>query len=84
MDTDGHLGTSPVSQWQEGENTQSSGRPAPSELRRIQKTARDDRGIGSHGCVSRATVKDQAAQIEKVRAQLELQKPALRVVVNRQ
>jgi len=22
MDTDGHLGTSPVSQWQEGENTQ--------------------------------------------------------------
>lgn len=31
-----------------------------------------------------ATVKDQAAQIEKVSAQLELRKPARRVVVNKQ
>ena len=30
-----------------------------------------------------ATVKDQAAQIEKVSAQLELRKPARRVVVNK-
>jgi phage host-nuclease inhibitor protein Gam len=30
------------------------------------------------------TVKDQAAQIEKVSAQIELRKPARRVVVNKQ
>jgi hypothetical protein len=38
------------------------------------------------GMVARlaATVKDQAAQIEKVSTQLELRKPARRVVVNKQ
>ena len=83
-DTDGHLGTSPVSASGKKVRIRSPQGAQPQacfkEFQKQQKTIAE-----LETTVARlvATVKNQATQIEKVSAQLELRKPARRVVVNR-
>lgn len=85
IDTDGHLGTSLVN----GNATKPRARsPKGAQPQvKINEFQKQQKRIAElEATVARlvATVKDQAAQIEKVSARLELRKPVQRVVVNKQ
>ncbi len=84
VDDDGHLGTNPVNasgQKVRIRTPQGAQHQAINEFQKQQKRIAD---LESMVARLAATVKDQAAQIEKVSAQVELRKPARRVVVNKQ
>ena len=85
VDTDGHLGTSLVNaSGKKMRMLTPKGAPPQANLNEFQK--QHNRIAELEATVARlvAKVKDQAAQIEKVSAQLELQKPARQVVVNKE
>jgi hypothetical protein len=84
VDTDGHLGTTLVNASGKVRMRTPQGAQPQATLNEFQKQQK--RIAELENTVSRlaATVKDQAAQIEKVSTQLELRKPARRVVVNKQ
>jgi hypothetical protein len=84
VDTDGHLGTILASASGKVRIRTPKGSQPQVKLDEFQKQQK--RIADLEGTVARlaAIVKDQAAQIEKVSAQLELRKPARRVVVNKQ
>ena len=84
VDNDGHLGTNPVNasgQKVRMRTPQGAQHQASNEFQKQQKRIAD---LESMVARLAATVKDQAAQIEKVSAGLELRKPVRRVVVNKQ
>jgi hypothetical protein len=84
VDTDGHLGTNLVNASGQKVRTRGPQRAQPqANLNEFQKQQK--RIVELESTVTRlvATVKDQAAKIEKVSAQLELRKPAGRVVTNK-
>ena len=84
VDTDGHLGTNLVNASGKNVRARSPQSVLPqARLNEFQKQQK--RIVELENVVARlaATVKDQAAQIEKVSAQLELRKPAGRVVTNK-
>jgi hypothetical protein len=83
VDTDGHLGTTLASASGKVRIRTPKGAQPQVKLDEFQKQQK--RIADLEGTVARlaAIVKDQAAQIEKVSAQLELRKPARRVVVNK-
>ena len=84
VDTDGHLGTNLVNA--SGKNVRARSPQSVQPQARLNEFQKQQKRIAElENVVARlvATVKDQAAQIEKVSAQLELQKPARRVVTNK-
>jgi hypothetical protein len=84
VDTDGHLGTTLVSaSGQKVRIRTPQGAQPEATLNEFQKQQK--RIADLEGTVARlaAIVKDQAAQIEKVSAQLELRRPVRRVVANK-
>ena len=84
VDTDGHLGTSLVNGSGKTVRIRSLHGTLPqAKLNKFQK--QENRIAELEATVARlvATVKNQVAQVEKVSAQLDLQKPAQRVVVNK-
>src|SRR5438874_6517397 len=84
VDKAGHLGTILVNASGKVRIRTPKGAQPQAKLDEFQKQQK--RIADLEGTVARlvATVKDQAAQIEKVSAQLELREPARRVVVNKQ
>lgn len=84
VDTDGHLGTTLASAGGKVRIRTPKGAQPQVKLDEFQKQQK--RIADLEGTVARlaAIVKDQAAQIEKVSAKLELRKPARRVVVNKE
>jgi hypothetical protein len=85
VDTDGHLGTSLVNaSGQKVRIRGSQGAQPQASLKEFQKQQKRIADLESTVARLVATVKDQAAQIEKVSAQVELQRPAQRVVANKE
>ena len=85
VDTDGHLGTTLVNaNGQKVRLRAPQGAQAQATLNEFQKQQKRITELENMVARLAATVKDQAAQIEKVSAQIELQKPARQVVVNKQ
>ena len=86
IDGDGHLGTNPVipPSGQKVRLRSSQGAQHQATLNEFQKQQKRIAELENTVARLVATVKDQSAQIEKVSAQLELRKPARRVVVNKQ
>src|SRR5258708_31839473 len=85
VDTDGHLGTTLVNaSGQKVRIRTPQGAQGQATLNEFQKQQKRITELENMVARLAATVKDQSAQIEKVSAQLELRKPARRVVVNRQ
>jgi hypothetical protein len=84
VDVDGHLGTILASA--SGKVRTRTPKAAQPQVKLDEFQKQQKRIADLEGTVARlaAIVKDQAAQIEKVSAQLELRKPARRVVVNKQ
>jgi hypothetical protein len=84
VDTDGHLGTTLVNGSAKLRTRSPKG--AQSQVKASEFQKQQKRIAELENTVGRlvARVKEQAAQIEKVSAQLELQKPAGRVVANKQ
>ena len=83
VDNDGHLGTNPVNasgQKVRIRTPQGAQHQAINEFQKQQKRIAD---LESMVARLAATVKDQAAQIEKVSAQVELRKPVQWMVVNK-
>jgi hypothetical protein len=84
VDTDGHLGTTLVNaNGQKVRMRTPQGAQAHATLNDFQKQQKRITELENMVARLAATVKDQAAQIEKVSAQVELRKPARRVVVNK-
>jgi len=83
VDTDGHLGTSLVNA--SGKVRTRTPKAAQPQVKLDEFQKQQKRIADLEGTVARlaAIVKDQAAQIEKVSAQLELRRPARRVVANK-
>ena len=84
VDTDGHLGTSLVNA--SGQKLRIRGSQGAQHQATLNEFQKQQKRIAElEATVSRlaATVKDQATQIEKVSARLELRKPVQRVVVNK-
>jgi hypothetical protein len=83
VDTDGHLGTSLVNA--SGKVRTRTPKAAQPQVKLDEFQKQQKRIADLEGTVARlaAIVKDQAAQIEKVSAQIELRKSAPRVVVNK-
>jgi len=85
VDTDGHLGTNLVNaSGQKLRIRGPQGAPRQATLNEFQNQQKRIAELENTVARLVATVKDQSAQIEKVSAQLELRKPARRVVVNKQ
>jgi len=85
VDTDGHLGTTLVNGSAVKLRMRTPRRAQPqAKVNEFQKQQKRIAELESTVARLVATVKDQAAQIEKVSAQLELRKPVRRVVVNKQ
>ena len=85
VDTDGHLGTTLVDASGKKVRIRTpKGAQSQATLNEFQKQQKRIAELESTVARLVATVKDQAAQIEKVSAQLELRKPVRRVVVNKQ
>ena len=85
VDEDGHLGTNPVNASGQKVRIRSpQGAQHQATLNEFQKQQKRIAELENTVARLVATVKDQSAQIEKVSAQLELRKPARRVVVNKQ
>ena len=85
VDTDGHLGTILVNaSGQKVRIRAPQGAQPHATLNDFQKQQKRIADLENMVARLAATVKDQSAQIEKVSAQLELRKPARRVVVNKQ
>ena len=86
IDGDGHLGTNPVvpPSGQKVRIRTPQGAQHQATLNEFQKQQKRIAELENTVARLVATVKDQSAQIEKVSAQLELRKPARRVVVNKQ
>ena len=85
VDTDGHLGTNLVNaSGQKLRIRDPQGAPRQAALNEFQNQQKRIAELENTVARLVATVKDQSAQIEKVSAQLELRKPARRVVVNKQ
>jgi hypothetical protein len=85
VDTDGHLGTSLVNgSGQKVRIRSPQGAQPQASFKEFQKQQKRIADLESTVARLVATVKDQAAQIEKVSAQVELQKPAQRVVANKE
>ena len=86
IDGDGHLGTNPVipPSGQKVRIRSPQGAQHQATLNEFQKQQKRIAELENTVARLVATVKDQSAQIEKVSAQLELRKPARRVVVNKQ
>ena len=85
VDTDGHLGTSPMNgSGKKARLRTPQGAQPQATLNEFQKQQKRIAELEATVARLVATVKDQAAQIEKVSAQIELGKPAPRVVVNKQ
>jgi hypothetical protein len=85
VDTDGHLGTSLVNA--SGQRLRMRSPQAAQHQATLNEFQKQQKRIADlESMVARlaATVKEQAAQIEKVSAHLELRKPARRVVTNRE
>jgi len=85
VDNDGHLGTSLVNA--SGQKLRIRGPQGAQHQATLNEFQKQQKRIAElEATVARlvATVKDQAAQIEKVSARLELRTPARRVVVNKQ
>jgi hypothetical protein len=85
VDTDGHLGTNLVNNGSAKLRIRApKGSHPQAKVNEFQKQQK--RILELENTVARlvATVKEQAAQIEKVNAKLELRKPVRRVVVNKQ
>ena len=85
IDGDGHLGTNPVvpPSGQKVRIRTPQGAQHQATLNEFQKQQKRIAELEDTVARLVATVKDQSAQIEKVSAQLELRKPARRVVVNK-
>ena len=85
VDTDGHLGTTLVNaSGQKVRLRTPQGAQHQATLNEFQKQQKRITELENMVARLAATVKDQSAQIEKVSAQLELRKPARRVVMNKQ
>ena len=85
VDTDGHLGTTLVNGSAMKLRTRSPKGAQPQvKINEFQKHQKRMAELEATVARLAATVIDQAAQIEKVSAQLELQKPAQRVVANKE
>ena len=84
IDEDGHLGTSPMNGSGKVRMRSPQGVQHQATLNEFQKQQKRIAELENTVAGLVATVKDQSAQIEKVSAQLELRKPARRVVVNKQ
>jgi hypothetical protein len=85
VDSDGHLGTSPVNGAGKKVRIRSpQGAQPQATLNEFQKQQKRIADLESTVARLAATVKEQSAQIEKVSAQLELRKPVRRVVANKQ
>ncbi len=84
IDSDGHLGTSPMNGNGKVRMRSPQGAQHQAALNEFQKQQKRIAELENTVARLVATVKDQSAQIEKVSAQLELRKPARRVVVNKQ
>jgi hypothetical protein len=85
VDTDGHLGTSPMNgSGKKVRRRTPQGAQPQATLNEFQKQQKRIAELEATVARLAATVKDQSAQIEKVSAQIELRKPARRVVVNKQ
>jgi hypothetical protein len=85
VDTDGHLGTTLVNaSGQKVRIRAPKGAQPQASVNDFQKQQKRIAELESTVARLAATVKDQAAQIEKVSAHLELRKPARRVVANKQ
>jgi hypothetical protein len=86
IDGDGHLGTNPVvpPSGQKVRIRTPQGAQHQATLNELQKQQKRIAELEDTVARLVATVKDQSVQIEKVSAQLELRKPARRVVVNKQ
>jgi hypothetical protein len=85
VDTDGHLGTMLVNA--SGKKVRIRSYQGANPQAKVDEFQKQQKRIAElENTVARlvATVQDQAAQIEKVNAKLELQKPAQRVVANKQ
>ncbi len=84
VDTDGHLGTTLVNASGNKLRLRTpKGFLPQAKINEFQKQQKRIADLESTVARLAAMVKDQAAQIEKVSAQLEVQKPAERVVVNK-
>ena len=84
VDTDGHLGTSLVNASGQKVRTRGPQHAQPqANLNEFQKQQKRISELENTVARLVATVKEQAAQIEKVNAKLELRKPAGRVVTNK-
>ena len=83
VDTDGHLGTTLVNGSAKLRMRSLKGAQPQVKANEFQKQQKRIAELENTVALLVATVKEQAAQIEKVGAQLELQKPAGRVVANK-
>ena len=84
VDTDGHLGTTLVNAGGQKVRIRTpNGAQAQATFNEFQKQQKRIAELEATVARLAATVKDQATQIEKVSARLELQKPVQRVVVNK-
>lgn len=84
VDTDGHLGTTLVNgSFQKLRMRNPKGAPRQVKANEFQKQQKKIAELESTVARLVATIKEQASQIEKVSAQLELQKPTGRVVANK-
>lgn len=84
VDTDGHLGTNLVNASEQKVRIRSPKGAQPQvKINEFQKQQKRIAELENTVARLVATVKDQAAQIEKVSARLELRKPAQRVVANK-
>ena len=85
VDSDGHLGTTPMNASGKKVRIRSPrGAQPQASLNEFQKQQKRIAELEATVARLAATVKGQAAQIEKVSAQLELRKSARRVVANKQ
>ena len=85
VDTDGHLGTSPMNGSGKKVRLRTpQGAQPQATLNEFQKQQKRIAELEATVARLAETVKDQSAQIEKVSAQLGLRKPARRMVVNEQ
>ena len=85
VDTDGHLGTNRVNASGQKVRIRSpQGAKSQAKLNEFQKQQKRIADLEATVARLAATVKGQAAQIEKVSAHLELRKPARRVVTNKE
>ena len=84
VDTDGHLGTALVNGNAKLRMRNAKGAQQQVKVNEFQKQQKRIAELESTVARLVATVKEQATQIEKVSAQLELQKPVQRVVVNKE